>query len=250
LACCLLPKAHRDTMEVLFAFLKWASSFSQVDEESGSKMDIHNLSTVMAPNILYSNLKAPPVDDSFLAIEAVNMLIETNETFCQVLVIRSLFKRLLPLTHIQVPEDLQSILTDSSLHNSSADLTTKEILSRYGDIVKGNIQTSQRTVQGPDAPAQGPLSTTNSNRSANGPVATRVDVNPYQATAWQKQSSARPVQNAASGASAPQHDFNFNAPSSSYDRDRSGSQGSQGSHGTPSARQSYQPRSGAMGVTT
>ena len=84
LTCCLLPKANRDTMEVLFAFLKWAASFSQVDEESGSKMDIHNLSTVMAPNILYSNMKNPPVDDSFLAIEAVNTLIESNESFCQV----------------------------------------------------------------------------------------------------------------------------------------------------------------------
>src|SRR5205085_6137956 len=84
LTCCLLPKAHRDTMEVLFSFLKWAASFSHVDEESGSKMDIHNLSTVMAPNILYSNIKQPPVDDSFLAIEAVNLLIQSTETFCQV----------------------------------------------------------------------------------------------------------------------------------------------------------------------
>ena len=84
LTCCLLPKSHRDTMEVLFSFLNWAASFSQVDEESGSKMDIHNLSTVMAPNILYSNLKNPVIDDSFLAIEAVNTLIESNETFCQV----------------------------------------------------------------------------------------------------------------------------------------------------------------------
>jgi len=92
LTCCLMPKSHRDTMEVLFAFLKWAASFSQVDEESGSKMDIHNLSTVMAPNILYAkektpnakNPQVPQVDDSFLAIEAVNTLIEYNENFCQV----------------------------------------------------------------------------------------------------------------------------------------------------------------------
>jgi hypothetical protein len=84
LTCCLLPKAHRDTMEVLFTFLKWAASFSHVDEESGSKMDVHNLATVMAPNVLYSNIKQPPVDDSFLAIEAVNLLIQSNENFCQV----------------------------------------------------------------------------------------------------------------------------------------------------------------------
>ena len=84
LTVCLLPKPHRDTMEILFSFLNWAASFSQVDEESGSKMDIHNLATVMAPNILYSNAKSPPVDDSFLAIEAINMLIEFNDSFSQV----------------------------------------------------------------------------------------------------------------------------------------------------------------------
>lgn len=84
LTCCLLPKAHRDTMEVLFAFLKWVSSFAHIDEESGSKMDSHNLATVMAPNVLYINAKNPTVDDSFLAIEAVNQLIKSNETFSQV----------------------------------------------------------------------------------------------------------------------------------------------------------------------
>ena len=97
LACCLLPKSHRDTMEVLFAFLNWASSFSHVDEESGSKMDIHNLATVMTPNILYPNAKNGTVDESFLAIEAVNMLIAYNDTMCEVSFMsraRSFHKRL------------------------------------------------------------------------------------------------------------------------------------------------------------
>jgi hypothetical protein len=71
-------------MEVLFTFLKWTSSFSQVDEESGSKMDTHNLSTVITPNILYSNTKTAEMDDSLLAIEAVNTLIEYNEEMCMV----------------------------------------------------------------------------------------------------------------------------------------------------------------------
>jgi hypothetical protein len=72
--------------------LKWASSFSQVDEESGSKMDVHNLATVMAPNVLYANQiqqkgklqNVPQVDESFLAIEAVHTLIQFNDSFCQV----------------------------------------------------------------------------------------------------------------------------------------------------------------------
>lgn len=98
LTCCLLPKAHRDTMEVLFTFLNWVSSFSHVDEESGSKMDIHNLATVITPNVLSAALTGKdgvggggaggggivPVDDSFLAIEAVYSLIECNGSMCEV----------------------------------------------------------------------------------------------------------------------------------------------------------------------
>jgi hypothetical protein len=71
-------------MEILFTFLGWCSSFSHVDEESGSKMDVHNLATVITPNILYSNSKNVGMDDSFLAIEAVHSLIECNDTMCEV----------------------------------------------------------------------------------------------------------------------------------------------------------------------
>lgn len=84
LTCCLLPKSHRDTMEVLFTFMNWVSSFSHVDEESGSKMDIHNLATVITPNIMHSGKDVVPVEDSFLSIEAVHSLIECNESMCEV----------------------------------------------------------------------------------------------------------------------------------------------------------------------
>ncbi len=84
LTCCLLPKSHRDSLEVLFSFLNWVASFSHVDEESGSKMDAHNIATVISPNILSSNSKTPGMDDSFLAIEAVHSLIECNDAMCEV----------------------------------------------------------------------------------------------------------------------------------------------------------------------
>ena len=84
LTCCLLPKSHRDSLEVLFSFLNWVASFSHVDEESGSKMDAHNIATVITPNILAPNTKTPGMDDSFLAIEAVHSLIEYNEAMCEV----------------------------------------------------------------------------------------------------------------------------------------------------------------------
>jgi hypothetical protein len=154
---------------------------------------------------------------------------------------------------LQVPEDLQSILTDSNLHDGSAELTTKEILIRYGHIVKGNVHANQASVQAADAPAQGPLVASSSNRPT-GPVATRVDVDPYQANAWQQQSSVRHVQNAypsgsgGAGLTAPQQEFNFNVPVSPYARNRSGSQGSQNSLGQAGGRQSYQTRPGTLGV--
>lgn len=85
LACCLLPKCHRDALEILFCFLKWASSFHQVDDESGSKMDIKNLATVIAPNILFANDKAPALDsDHMFAITAVETLVNYLEEMCLV----------------------------------------------------------------------------------------------------------------------------------------------------------------------
>ena len=85
LTCCLLPKSHRDSLEVLCSFLVWVSSFSQVDEESGSKMDTHNLATVISPNILKDqDTKRVVSDESFLGIEAVNTLIEYNDQMCEV----------------------------------------------------------------------------------------------------------------------------------------------------------------------
>ncbi|KAL1954334.1 hypothetical protein VTO42DRAFT_1408 [Malbranchea cinnamomea] len=216
LTCCLLPKAHRDTMEVLFSFLNWASSFCQVDEESGSKMDIHNLATVMTPNILYSPNKTPGVDDSFLSIEAVTLLIEYNDTMCE------------------VPHDLQSVLTDTSLFNGSADITTKEILKRYGNI--GKMTVPQKN---PDS--SGPPRTT-SGRDTPAPVATRVDADPSQASAWQMQSSVRHVQGPSGGPeTGPQQSGSEIRPPPQPIRSESGdSYHSQGSYGAPPAHHPHQ----------
>lgn len=82
--CCLMPKPHRDTMEVLFVFLKWVASFSHVDEETGSKMDLQNLATVISPNILYAKGKDPARDESFSAARVVHELLELQDDFWEV----------------------------------------------------------------------------------------------------------------------------------------------------------------------
>ncbi|KAG0130958.1 hypothetical protein HOY82DRAFT_352502 [Tuber indicum] len=169
LACCLLPKSHRDSMEILFSFLNWVASFSHIDEESGSKMDIHNLATVITPNILYSSKKAEAgMDDSFLAIEAVHTLILCNEAMCE------------------VPEDLLSILNDTNLFSHGADVTTKDILKRYGDLV--NKPTPARTPQATSSPPK-----SKDGRQPTTPVFHRVDTDPFQNVAWQKETTARHV---------------------------------------------------------
>ncbi|KAM0714821.1 hypothetical protein Q7P37_009285 [Cladosporium fusiforme] len=207
LTCCLLPKAHRDTMEVLFTFLNWVSSFSHVDEESGSKMDIHNLATVITPNVLYSPYKDDPnakpgangVDETFLAIEAVHSLIECNESMCE------------------VPEDLALILNDSGLWSNNAEITTKEILKRYGDRAKAPTIGNSIHHDIAEHPPR-------SSGTAGGvnPVVTRVDTDPHQQDAWRNESSVRAVAADAGGQGG------FQAPNLPYNTQKNGSSESHG----------------------
>ncbi|KAF9133333.1 hypothetical protein BGW39_010037 [Mortierella sp. 14UC] len=139
LTCCLLPKANRDSMEAICLFLRWVASFSHVDEETGSKMDLHNLATVITPNVLYSKSKDPIKDESFLAIEAVMGLLEYQDDFCV------------------VPEDLSLILSDQDLVESSTDLSSKDILKRCENLVKAKVKKSHSVgdLYQDHAPSQG-----------------------------------------------------------------------------------------------
>jgi len=211
-------------MEVLFTFLNWTASFSHVDEESGSKMDVHNLATVMAPNILHMGNQDVPVDDSFLGIEAVHSLIEYNETFCE------------------IPEDISLILNDSSLFSSSADITTKEILKRYGDRNKGQGPAHTPTITDPSADEMGSPRSREGNRPAHNPVATRVDTDPSQANAWQNESSVRHVKDNAE----LNNTGNLNTPQMPYTMRNDSTE----SHGSPSRRDKFEKgQNKAVGVT-
>ncbi|KDE02242.1 hypothetical protein MVLG_07192 [Microbotryum lychnidis-dioicae p1A1 Lamole] len=112
LCCCLLPKSHRDTLEAIFVFLKWVASFSHVDEETGSKMDLLNLATVVSPNVLYSKGKDPARDESFSSVRAVHELLEWQDELWQ------------------VPADFVSVLSDQEFFSNPSQLTSKEILAR------------------------------------------------------------------------------------------------------------------------
>lgn len=103
---------------------------------------------------------------------------------------------MLTMAHLQVPEDLALILNDSSLFSSSADITTKEILKRYGDRAKAPVVSSPSVnaaktdsygdVQSPVAPGLVERSAPPVNTFAN---RTQVD----EAAAWGNESSVRHV---------------------------------------------------------
>ena len=99
-------------MEVLFVFLKWVASFAHMDEETGSKMDLQNLATVICPSILYSRGKDGIRDESFGAIRVVTSLLENqDEFFC-------------------VPEEFLPILHDQEYFQSSMELPSKDFLKK------------------------------------------------------------------------------------------------------------------------
>ncbi|KAH7326565.1 RhoGAP domain-containing protein [Stachybotrys elegans] len=161
LTCCLLPKSHRDCLEILFTFLKWAGSFHQLDEEIGSKMDIRNLATVIAPNVLININKAPALDsEAGIVIDAVEMLIANIEEMCQ------------------VPDEILTLLNDPYIFSNNAEVTTKEILKRFQD-------------------RRGQVAITDVNEVYNRadhsfrPPPRRVETDP---TVWQGETTVRPVQ--------------------------------------------------------
>lgn len=148
-------------------------------------------------------------------------------------------QRLIPF---QVPEDLQSILNDASFFKDNPDITTKEILKRYGDFGKGSL--AQKIIQGGEVSSGG----TGSTRSNNAAATARIETDPSQAAAWQMQSSVRHVQAPGAEHAAQQ------SQQGDY-RDRSASAASQQAMGRPSqsdAQQQlpYRPHAGAgpMGV--
>ncbi|GEQ72509.1 hypothetical protein JCM33374_g6196 [Metschnikowia sp. JCM 33374] len=128
LSYCLLPRSHRNLLEVLLYFFSWVASFAEIDEESGSKMDTHNLATVLAPNILLSkaasgeNGENQSSDAHFLAIEVVNQLIEIHEDLAV------------------IPNDLWQFYNMCQFNASAKTdfIPTKEIQSKISKISKEN----------------------------------------------------------------------------------------------------------------
>ncbi|KAF4500032.1 Rho-type GTPase-activating 1 [Fusarium agapanthi] len=161
LTCCLLPKSHRDCLEILFSFLKWAGTFHQLDEDLGSKMDTRNLATVIAPNILTNPNRAPALDsEAMYVIDAVEMMITHIEEMCQ------------------VPDEILGLMNDPYIFTNSGDLTTKDILKRFQDR-RGQISIADVN------------EVYNRQDNSTRPPARRVETDP---AVWQGEATVRTIQ--------------------------------------------------------
>lgn len=185
LVLCLLPKAHRDTMEVLFCFLNWVSSFHTVDEESGNKMDTWNIATVMAPNILResNDKEVKNVDQG--AVKVVFDLIENNDEFSE------------------VPPEIMELLSD----DGASEMSAKEIMRQWEQRGKISVTASP----GPSPGAANLTGTASRKDQRNAPQITQAKNNP---TVLAGEASIR--QNAGSG--APQQ-LAFGTPSIQHNSD-------------------------------
>ncbi|KAF8159681.1 hypothetical protein B0H34DRAFT_704400 [Crassisporium funariophilum] len=112
LICLLLPKSHRDTMEVLFVFLKWVASFAHLDAATGSKMDLGNLATVICPSILSARGQTAVRDETFSGLRVITSLLENQDEF------------------FTVPEEFLPILHDQEYFANSLELPCKEFMKK------------------------------------------------------------------------------------------------------------------------
>lgn len=113
--------------------------------------------------------------------------------------------------NVQVPEDLAMILNDSSLNSKEGgDITTKDILRRYGDRAK--VPTATPGTAGDAEQSRA--------RDTRAPVVTRVNADPQ--AAWQAEASVRTVGN------------DFGTPPTIYASHANGSSDSQAQDARPS----------------
>ena len=133
----ILPKSHRDTMEVLFVFLKWVASFAHMDAETGSKMDLGNLATVICPSILYARGSNAMRDETFGSLRVVTTLLENQDDY------------------FTVPEEFLSILHDQEYFANSLELPGKEFMKKCDTYMR--LKGSNGKLP-PGTPLNGPTS--------------------------------------------------------------------------------------------
>lgn len=122
-------------MEILFVFLKWVASFAHMDAETGSKMDLGNLATVICPSILYARGRDAMRDETFSGLRVITTLLENQDEI------------------FTVPEEFLPILHDQEYFANSLDLPSKEFLKKCDTYMR--LKSNGRSIPGTPYQNQG-----------------------------------------------------------------------------------------------
>ncbi|SAM04290.1 hypothetical protein [Absidia glauca] len=129
LACCMLPKENRDTMQAVFGFLHHVSTFHEVN-----KMDVYNLARIMAPSVLHdfgtTGHQESPVADRIPneEIKVVEMLIKHHHEFGS------------------TPAEMASVISDHPMVEWYATMDAKQFVKHYNDVSAHPLRTQPSSV--------------------------------------------------------------------------------------------------------
>lgn len=101
----MMPKVHRDVLEVVLLFLVWLSKYAHVDVRIGNRMDLTNIAQVMAPTLLRPSHRDPKPVELPHMIAAVLALLEDQH------ILHEVPNQLASVLHVAPPEkDTASLL--------------------------------------------------------------------------------------------------------------------------------------------
>ena len=139
----IMPKSHRDTLEVLLVFLKWVASFAHSLDDTGSKMDLPNLATVIGPSILFTPGRDPAFESSFGVIRVVTELLENQDEI------------------FVVPEDFLPLIHDQEYFAHSVELPSKDLMKKCEAYMRH--KSSGRSTGPLMSPVSSPFNSNNAN---------------------------------------------------------------------------------------
>ncbi|BGP22009.1 rho GTPase-activating protein [Rhodotorula toruloides] len=99
LVVCLMPRANRDVMEVIFLFLYWLSTFAHITVKDGNKMELTSIAKIMAPTLLRPHHRPPHPHEVPSMISSVLLLLEDQH------LLHSVPVELAQVLHIDVPKE-------------------------------------------------------------------------------------------------------------------------------------------------
>ncbi|ORZ22220.1 hypothetical protein BCR42DRAFT_487805 [Absidia repens] len=124
LACCMLPKENRDTMQVIFHFLHHVSTF-----KSSNKMDICNLASIMAPSFLHNRTTSYQHQETATSISNSRSIITDRIPNKEIDIVKKLIKY-----HDQLgktPDDMLSSVSDHEMVEWLTSIDSKHFLKYY-----------------------------------------------------------------------------------------------------------------------